>query len=776
MSDNSKELLEKVKLMKSKIEELIHLGELETASQAIDKCEELVPEDAELLSMKAIVLMVEGKWTDAKTVLMKGLDIDPYHTDLLYNQAYWYEQQQDYQSAYDIYCDLKQLLPAGQEQEIRSKMTQLKELDPNIRDKKKLVFFVKEKMDNFINDIIHQLSAEYRTKKIVVTHYPQIDDGMKWADICWFEWCDELIIYGSKLQMAQDKKIICRLHSYEAFTNYPKQVNWASVDHVIFVAEHIKQFVLEQVGQLKQEQTCVIPSGIDLSKFEFKERQAGFNIAYAGFINYKKGPVLLLHFFHKLYTSDNRYKLFIAGEFQEPRYALYFRQMINELGLQHNIIFDGWVKDINQWLEDKHYIVSTSLLESQNLSVMEAMAKGIKPLVHNFVGARNIYDSKFIWNTIDDGMEMVVNEQYDSKQYRDFIKSRYTFDQQMSAIAALLQTQKNTKVGKFDYAAYWNNRLNQRFNVEGVGYLGLGEIYNRYMYQIRLDILNYLFNQIFDNFKNASVLELGPGIGMFTQFFATQKPGYYKAIDIAKKSIIELEKKYDQFEFIEGDISIAANYETNRYDLVFAADVLLHLTDEEKYRSAISNISSSLKNTGYAVLFDPISMIGTQSESPHVVIRDISYVNNVLDSAGLEIVSVLPVSFFMNYPFDRKMLKDNGQIVKEMFDYIQAVFSSKDLSDETKNLCASWLISVEKNLLADKRFGLSQKALLIKKKSNPRIITASIHEVWNMDQVKEDNRLARNAVAKNEQLNQYGVISKFDHFIRQLSELRLDQR
>lgn len=237
-------------------------------------------------------------------------------------------------------------------------------------------------------------------------------------------------------------------------------------------------------------------------------------------------------FFHKLYTSDNRYKLFIAGEFQEPRYALYFRQMINELGLQHNIIFDGWVKDINQWLEDKHYIVSTSLLESQNLSVMEAMAKGIKPLVHNFVGARNIYDSKFIWNTIDDGMEMVVNEQYDSKQYRDFIKSRYTFDQQMSAIAALLQTQKNTKVGKFDYAAYWNNRLNQRFNVEGVGYLGLGEIYNRYMYQIRLDILNYLFNQIFDNFKNASVLELGPGIGMFTQFFLQPK-----SLDIIKPSI-----------------------------------------------------------------------------------------------------------------------------------------------------------------------------------------------------------------------------------------------
>lgn len=152
-----------------------------------------------------------------------------------------------------------------------------------------------------------------------------------------------------------------------------------------------------------------------------------------------------------------------------------------------------------------------------------------------------------------------------------------------------------------------------------------------------------------------------------------------KSLDIIKPSISRKSqssnlKKIRSIRIYRRRYIHCGQYETDRYDLVFAADVLLHLTDEKKYRSAISNISSSLKNTGYAELFDLISMIGTQSESPHVVIRDMSYVNNVLDSAGLEIVSVLPVSFFMNYPFDRKMLKDNGQIVKEMFDYIQAVF------------------------------------------------------------------------------------------------------
>lgn len=61
---------------------------------------------------------------------------------------------------------------------------------------------------------------------------------MQWADICWFEWCDELIAYGSKLELAREKKVICRLHSYEAFTDYINNVTWNSIDKLI-VVEHI---------------------------------------------------------------------------------------------------------------------------------------------------------------------------------------------------------------------------------------------------------------------------------------------------------------------------------------------------------------------------------------------------------------------------------------------------------------------------------------------------------------------------------------------------------
>ncbi|WP_423739025.1 glycosyltransferase [Clostridium botulinum] len=180
--------------------------------------------------------------------------------------------------------------------------------------KKKIVFFILPGLDNFINDIIEYLSQEYDTKKVIVNHYDQIDEEMKKADICWFEWCDPLVAYGSKLEVAKYKKIICRLHSYEAFTSYIYEVNWGNVDKVIFVAEHIKRFVLSKVF-IPEEKVYVIPNGIDLSKQEFKERKKGFNIAYVGYINFKLSYFFKYHIFSlyknilKLSNNPNKTKL-----------------------------------------------------------------------------------------------------------------------------------------------------------------------------------------------------------------------------------------------------------------------------------------------------------------------------------------------------------------------------------------------------------------------------------------------------------------------------------
>ncbi|WP_372631076.1 glycosyltransferase [Cohnella sp.] len=302
----------------------------------------------------------------------------------------------------------------------------------------KIAFFVKPGLDAFLQPIIDHLSREYDTRKFVIRSTDGIGQAMEWADVCWFEWCDELIAHASRLPIAAFRRIVCRLHSYEAFTNVIHKVNWKVVDRLIFVGKPIQEYVLSQLPSLPMERTIVIPNGVAMERYPLVRRSKGFNIAYVGYVNYKKGPMLLLHAFKAIHDRDPRYRLHIAGKYQDMRYKLYFEQMIGELGLQGSVLFDGWQSDLNAYLKDKHYIISTSPLESQHMSVMEAMAAGVKPLVHHFYGAKKVYGEKWVWNTIDELVDRVEEDEYDSVEYRQFVESRYSFAANVRQIEALM--------------------------------------------------------------------------------------------------------------------------------------------------------------------------------------------------------------------------------------------------------------------------------------------------------------------------------------------------
>lgn len=304
----------------------------------------------------------------------------------------------------------------------------------------KIVFFSNGD-DKFILDIIASVSAKHSVHKVVIklpSDFFLIDRWMNWADICWFEWCDELIAYGSNLEAAKRKKIICRLHSYEAFTGYPLKVNWNNIDKIIFVSENIQNYVLNKFS-ISEGIVTIIPNGVDLEKWGYCQRDKGFNIAYVGYINYKKGPMLLLQAFKAIFDHDKRYKLYIAGQYQDQRYNLYFKQMVREFGLENNFFFEGWQENLDEWLGDKNFILCSSILESQNMSVMQAMAKGIKPVIHNFVGARGIYSNKFIWNTIEEAVGLITEKDYNSSEYRDFVSNKYSLNTQLEKVFELLE-------------------------------------------------------------------------------------------------------------------------------------------------------------------------------------------------------------------------------------------------------------------------------------------------------------------------------------------------
>ncbi len=653
----------------------------------------------------------------------------------------------------------------------------------------KIVFFVRAECDSFLNDIIRDLSNHHQTCKIVIRshmEYPLIDQWMHWATVCWFEWCDDLIIYGSQREIAKQKKIICRLHSYEAFTTYPSRVCWANVDKLIFVANHIREYTVNTFA-IDHTKAITIPNGVNLKCWDFQDQPAGFDIAYVGYINYKKSPLLLLQAFKAIHNHDQRYRLHIAGTIQEPRYSLYLNQMIKEMHLENHVLFAGWQTDLNQWLEDKQYILCTSVLESQNMSVMQAMAKGIQPLIHNFVGAKSIYPESYIWNTIDDLVAMLKTNTHNPSEYRSYIEDHYALPLQLEKIRRMIadmcmtndtivnsdisitdtsisniSTTPNPLLNKeFDYNRYWNFRLNKKFSIESVGYWGLGELYNQLLYEKRLTMLENTLTELFPSDSALKILEFGPGTGIFTELFKQKNVAEYSAIDITQISTATLSKQYPQYKFIHGDISDSKHYDGS-YDLIFASNVLLHMTSENNFIATINNIADNLKDDGFCILMDPISLINTKSESEHVIIRDITYMRTILQDCGLELHAAIPLFFFMNYPFDRKLLKTQNEKANQLFSYISRLFADTSLSDAEKQLMGNYLIEREKMLILDKGYGLSEKMLIIHKsgyKSNTNITLnfyLKISEIQNKLSTLQ-NSLSTISASSNHYLNQLNI-------------------
>jgi glycosyltransferase involved in cell wall biosynthesis len=297
-------------------------------------------------------------------------------------------------------------------------------------------------LQSFLKDIVEHLNRKYDVLTCFDGDPQKISSVVNWADIVWIEWANELAVgLTNNPALLNEKYVICRLHRYEAFVDdFCLKIDWSRIDTLVFVGAFMESMLKARVKDLDQRvgRITTFPNGIDLDKMSFKDRKNGYDLAYVGYINYNKGPMLLLQAFKTLVQADDRYKLHIAGKIQNMHLDYYFTHMVDELNLTENIQFDGWIKDVNLWLQDKQYLVSSSVHESQGVGIMEAMACGIKPVIHNFVGASSIYPEKFIWNTIPEFVDHITKEAYDSAEYRKFVARRYSLVEQMQQIDELI--------------------------------------------------------------------------------------------------------------------------------------------------------------------------------------------------------------------------------------------------------------------------------------------------------------------------------------------------
>lgn len=415
------------------------------------------PAHADTLNDMGLAYARQGKTNRATECFEQALQADPYHESAFFNLIDLLLETAGPEAAARVFDRYGTSIPSSPEKKeyadtLRSAPTPPQKAPsqkaPSSSDRSSTngsdtlhVAFVCGSSRSFVTDIEREIGKRHEVRTAYFdesVNLKQIQDVIDWADATWFEWCDQILIHASH-KLRKTSRVLCRLHSYEALSNMPLQVNWDFVD-TLFIMPHILRILVPRLPDLTHSVTIEsFCYALDLEQFPFNERSAGFDIAYVGYINHKKNPSLLLHGVHALVQHDDRYHLHVAGRFQQKRYENYWNHMLDVLDLADHVTHYGWADDISSWLDDKNYLLSASVLESFGYGITEAMARGIKPLIHNFPGANEIYRSEWLFASIPELVEDVTEGDYNSHRYRNHVAENFALNDQVEVIEQHLQ-------------------------------------------------------------------------------------------------------------------------------------------------------------------------------------------------------------------------------------------------------------------------------------------------------------------------------------------------
>ena len=267
-----------------------------------------------------------------------------------------------------------------------------------------------------------------------------LDPVIEWANIIYTPWANEALFYLSNKKT--NNLLITNIRSYEIFFKESiESINWGNVDGIIFVADHVREIANEKWPDLLSSMPqTTIWNCVEIDKYLFYDKMAGKNIAYIGYLNTKKGLELLLQCIKAAVNIDDKYRLHIAGEFQGERFDYYTRHLLHEMGLDHHVVFHGWVDNISEFLKDMHYVVSASPWEGCPNNIIESMACGIKPLIHNWRGAKDIFPESTVFNTVDDFVGLLKSGDYNSAAYRKYVEANFNAAVQLPKIDSFMQS------------------------------------------------------------------------------------------------------------------------------------------------------------------------------------------------------------------------------------------------------------------------------------------------------------------------------------------------
>ncbi len=308
----------------------------------------------------------------------------------------------------------------------------------------KVGVFCEAGADPFLQDVLDFVSRRFEVRLLRGLAPREMAEMLTWCDIAWFEWCTPRVVFASRLPRLC--RTVVRLHRCEAAEDWASQVSWGNIDVLVLPdSGELRDRLREQVPRLGEMTRIVeLPTGVNTDKFTFTDRLRGKNLACIGSLSGAGNPQLILQCFAMLHEIDPEYRLFFDGMCYDRRLYSYLQNMIAEMRLAGCVRFDGWQEDADTWLADKHVLVVGGPGEGHPAGVLEGMARGIKPLIHTFPGARALFPDEFLFRNAEEFCDRILEGEYQPRRYRRFVADNFPPERPLRCIDAILRRLEKT--------------------------------------------------------------------------------------------------------------------------------------------------------------------------------------------------------------------------------------------------------------------------------------------------------------------------------------------
>lgn len=206
---------------------------------------------------------------------------------------------------------------------------------------------------------------------------------------------------------------------------------------------------------------------------------------------------------------------------------------------------------------------------------------------------------------------------------------------------------------QFDAKEYWESRLKGDYRLAGVGYRGLGEPFNRWMYRVRSRVFRRVMRSRIPSPAVVDAHDMGSGTGFYIDEWRVLGIRSIMGSDVTTKAVEELRRRYPDQQFRQLDLGAEhdAELEAGRYGAVSAFDVLFHITDDQAFRRALRNAYERVAPGGVFVFSDNF-VHKPENRQEHHVNRELAAVESAVREVGFEIEARLPMFVLMNEPVD----------------------------------------------------------------------------------------------------------------------------